>query len=62
MSSKHPARIRIVLDTSSCVAALLSSSGGSAKIFELILGGKIYNFFTEQTLEEVKRVLGRKKN
>jgi putative PIN family toxin of toxin-antitoxin system len=59
--SKGPARLKVILDTSVCVAALLSKSGGSAKIFETVLRGEIYNFYTDEILEEINKVLEREK-
>lgn len=61
MRSKELAELKIVLDTSVWVAALLSMSGGSAKIVELVLTGKVYNFYTDEILVEVNNVLRRKK-
>jgi uncharacterized protein len=61
MRSKEPAKLKVILDTSVCVAALLSESGGSAKVLELVLGGKIYTFYTDEMVEEIKRVIQRKK-
>jgi len=54
-------RIKVVLDTSCYVASLLSVSGASAKIVELIINGKIFNFYTEEILTEVREVISRKK-
>ena len=54
-------RIKVVLDTSCYVASLLSVSGASAKIVELVINGKIFNFYTEEILAEVREVISRKK-
>ena len=61
MRSKEPAKLKIVLDTSVCVAALLSETGGSAKVLEAVFTGKIYNFYTDEILDEINEVLQRKK-
>ena len=61
MKSKEPAKVRVVIDSSVLVAALLSESGGSAKIIELVLTGKLYNFYTTDILGEVDNVLKRVK-
>ena len=61
MKSKEPAKFKVVLDTSVCVAALLSRTGGSAKVLEAALAGRVYNFYTDEILEEIKMVLLRKK-
>lgn len=61
MKFENPAKPKVVLDTSVYVSALLSTSGGSAKIFEIILAGKMNNFYTTEILEEVKRVAQRGK-
>lgn len=59
--SRKPAKLKVVLDTSVCVAAILSKAGGSARVFEAVVSGKIYNFFTHPILDEVNRVLHREK-
>lgn len=61
MRSKERVNLKIVLDTSVCVAALLSTAGGSAKILEAIFEGRLNNFHTDETLQEINRVLRRKK-
>lgn len=61
MKSKRVEKVRVVLDTSVYVSALLSFSGGSAKIFEHVIRGEIYNFYTEEILSEVEEVVERKK-
>ena len=61
MKLSKPVKLKVVLDTSVCVAALLSKEGGSAKIFNSIVNGKIYNFYTEETLREITQVLKRTK-
>lgn len=59
--SSNPAAIKVILDTSVCVAALLSRSGASARILRAILAHHISNILTEFILEEIKCVLRRKK-
>ena len=61
MRSNDPVNLKVVLDTSVWVAALLSTTGGSAKIVGLILTGKLHHFYTAKILEEINRVLQRKK-
>ncbi len=53
--------IKVVLDTSTYVAALLSKTGGAATIFERLIQQKIFNFYTEEILSELKSVLARPK-
>jgi putative PIN family toxin of toxin-antitoxin system len=43
------------------VAALLSKNGGSAKIVELVLSGRLHSFYTDETVDELKDVLQRPK-
>jgi len=59
--SRDPALVKVVLDTSSYVAALLSPGGNSAKAFELIVQGKVSNFYTEEILKEIEKVIARRK-
>lgn len=54
-------RAKIVFDTSSYVAALLSKSGGAAKIFEQIIQQDLFNFYTAEILVEIKKVLAKPK-
>ena len=61
MRSKERAKPKVILDTSVCVAALLSKSGGSAKDLETVLTGKVYNFYSDEILDEITDVLQRKK-
>ncbi len=61
MRSKERTKLKVVLDTSVLVAALLSKSGASAKIVELIFSGKLYNFYTDEITAELNDVLQRKK-
>lgn len=56
--SKH---VKIVFDTSSYVAALLSKSGGAAAIFEQVIKQDLFNFYTPEILIEVESVLARQK-
>jgi len=59
--SKERAKLKVVLDTSVSVAALLSKSGASAKIVQLIFSGRLYNFYTDEIAEELNTVLQRRK-
>lgn len=52
---------KVVLDTSVCVAALLSDSGASARIVKAVLARIIQHATTDEILEEVRGVLGREK-
>ena len=52
---------KVILDTSTYIAALLSETGGSAEIFERIIENKIHNFYTEEILNETTNVLSRPK-
>ena len=61
MNLKRPDKLKLVLDTSTYVAALLSPEGGSAKIFEEIMEDKHFNFYTEEIIKEVEEVLKREK-
>lgn len=58
---KHRGIIRVVLDTSCYIAALLSKNGASARLFELVVKGKLLNFYTADILTEIKYVLNREK-
>ena len=53
--------LKVVLDTSVCVAALLSDSGASARIVKAVLARLIQHATTDEILEEVRGVLGREK-
>ena len=59
--SKKDVKSKVILDTSCYVASLLSTDGASAQIVKLIVTGEIFNFYTDEILEEVKGVLGRPK-
>lgn len=61
MRSREPERLKVVLDTSVAVAALLSKSGASAKVLEAILAGRVSNFYTDEIAAELDEVLRRKK-
>lgn len=61
MRSKKPVKLKVILDTSVSVAALLSKEGASAQAFEIISTGRAYNFYTEEILGELIEVLQRKK-
>ena len=61
MRSSEPTKLKIILDTSVCVAALLSKSGGSAKVFEAVSTGRAHGFYTDEMLAEISAVLRRKK-
>ena len=49
------------MDTSCCIAALLSESGASATVLNLVLEGKLCNFYTKEIGEEIKKVIARPK-
>src|ERR1035438_9190526 len=48
--------IRVVLDTSVLVSAVISSAGPNARVFDLIVAGKIRPCLTEDVLAEYYRV------
>ena len=48
--------IRVVLDTSVLVAAVISPTGPNAQVFDLISAGKIRPYLTEAVLREYYRV------
>src|SRR5436190_932832 len=48
--------IRVVLDTSVLVSAVISPTGPNAQVFDLILAGKIRPYLTEAVLAEYHRV------
>ncbi len=54
MLEKLKKPVRIVLDTSTYVAALLSTTGGAAAVFEKVIAQEIFNFYTEQILTELQ--------
>ena len=58
---KKKEKISVILDTSTYVSALLSKEGISAKIFEFIIKGELFNFYTEEIIAEVNDVLNREK-
>lgn len=58
---KKRIKINVILDTTVYVASILSSNGASAEIFAQIINGEIFNFYTEEILEELKDVLNRPK-
>ena len=49
--------IKIVLDTSIILAALISKSGSSFRIIEELFENKIINFVSQEILEEYFRIL-----
>ena len=53
--------LKIVFDTSAYVAALLSQTGGAAAVFEQVILQNVFNFYTNNILNEVKTVLARPK-
>ncbi len=59
--SKKPVKNKIILDTSCLVAAILAEQGISAKLFEKIVKREMYNFYTDEILEELRGVLAREK-
>ena len=46
----------VVLDTNVIISAAISKEGLSAKIFELLVKGKIINYTTKEIIEELIRV------
>ena len=61
LKEREKVNIKVILDTSVYVAALLSKTGASAAVFELVLSGKVFNFYTEEIFDEVKEVFSRAK-
>lgn len=57
-SRKH---VKVIFDTSAYVAALLSKTGGSAAILEQVIEQQFFNFYTDEILVEIKKVLARPK-
>lgn len=53
--------LKVILDTSVCVSALLSISGASSRIVRDVLAGQLQSITTEEILDEVRGVLGRSK-
>ena len=51
--------LKVVLDTSVFVAALLSDSGASARIMGAVMSRQIHPVTTNEMIEEVRDVLGR---
>lgn len=51
----------VILDTSTYISALISKEGVSAKIFEFIIKGDLFNFYTDGIIAEVNDVLNREK-
>lgn len=58
---KYRGVIKVVLDTSCYIAALLSKNGASARLFELVVKGKFINFYTADIFAEIEDVLSREK-
>lgn len=48
--------IRVVLDTSVLVSAVISPAGPNAQVFELITAGRIRSYLTDDVLTEYYRV------
>jgi predicted nucleic acid-binding protein len=48
--------IRVVLDTSVLVSAVITPTGPNAQVFDLITAGKIQPYLTEDLLAEYYRV------
>lgn len=48
--------IRVVIDTSVLVSAVISPTGPNARILDLVIAGKIRPYLTEAMLEEYDRV------
>ena len=48
--------IRVVIDTSVLVSAVISPSGPNARVLDLIIAGKIRPYLTDALLEEYHRV------
>jgi len=61
VKSKNPEKLKVVVDTSVFVAALLSKRGASAEVVALALAGKVHSFHTESTMQELSEVLRRPK-
>lgn len=59
--SKKCAMLKVVLDTSVCVAALLSNSGASSRIVKAVLAHHLHHSTTDEILEEIRNVLRREK-
>lgn len=53
-------KIKIFIDSSVIIAALLSSDGGSAKIFKLCEAGTAEGWISNKVMEEVSRTIKRK--
>lgn len=53
--------LKVVLDTSVCVAALLSNSGASSRILKAVLAHLLYHATSDEIIEEVRTVLRRGK-
>lgn len=52
--------MKVFLDSSVVVAALISSQGGSAKIFSLCEAGVLRGYISNDVVEEVQTVIDRK--
>lgn len=52
-------RPKIVLDTNILVSALIAKEGASAKLFEMLVLGKIENYTSEEIIREIKEVFCR---
>lgn len=61
MKSRKPDKLKVVLDTSVLIAAVLSKRGASAEVVSLVLTGKVHGFHTEAIMAELGEVLLRPK-
>lgn len=51
---------KVVMDTNIIISAALSIDGLPAKIFKLFLEGKIENYVSKESMDELTRVIARK--
>ena len=58
---KKAEKNKIILDTSTYVSILISPNGVSAEVFEKIINGEVFNFYTEEIIDELNTVLKREK-
>lgn len=58
---KEHEKIKVILDTTSYIAAILSPNGVSAKLFEMIIKEEVFNFYTDEILTELREVISREK-
>ncbi len=52
---------KVVIDTNVIISAGISVDGNPAKIFEMLLSGKLENYTTDDIIDEVKNVINRDK-